>query len=226
MIKAAFKALGDLSSPALRAILFKAFGLTILLFAGLLIGVEVLISILITLPWPWAETLIAVGGGLALAVAFFFLMAPVMAIFAGLFLDDVASLVETAHYPADPPGTPLTGSRAILMSLQFALVVLAVNLAVLPLVFTGLGAFALLGANAYLISREYFEMAAMRHMPVEEARLLRKQNTPQVFAAGLIPAALALIPIANIAAPLFATSYFVHLFKQVAASSAKNGKYR
>ncbi len=226
MISAAFKALGDLLSPALRAILFKAFGLTLLLFIAILIGVEILISILLMVPWPWAETLIAIGGGLVLAVAFIFLMAPVMAIFAGLFLDDVASRVEAAHYPADLPGTPLAAGRAILMSVQFAIVVIAVNLAVLPLVFTGLGAAALVAANAYLLSREYFEMVAMRHMPVEDARLLRQQNTPRVFMAGLIPAAMALVPVINIAAPLFATAYFVHIFKQVAASSANTGRYR
>lgn len=226
MFAAVYKALGDLFSPPFRAILFKAFGLTLVLFVAMLIGVEVLISVLVTLPWPWAETIVAVGGGLALAIAFFFLMAPVMAIFAGLFLDDVAALVEATHYPAEAPGIPLAGTRAITMSLQFAIVVLAVNLAVLPLVFTGLGALALVAANAYLISREYFEMVAMRHMPVEDARLLRKQNTPRIFMAGLLPAAIALVPLVNVAVPLFATSYFVHIFKQVAASSASSGRYR
>ncbi len=226
MIAAAFKALGDVFSPALRTILWKALGLTLLLFIAVLIGVEILISVLVALPWPWAETLVAIGGGLVLAVAFFFLMAPVMAIFAGLFLDDVATRVETAHYPADRPGVPLVGTRAMVMSLQFAFIVLAVNLAVLPLVFTGLGAIALVAANAYLLGREYFEMVAMRHMEVEDARLVRRLNTPRIFMAGLIPAALALIPVVNIVVPLFAVSYFVHIFKQVMASSAKTGIYR
>ena len=132
MILAAFRALGDLFSPALRAILLKALGFTLLLFVAVLVCAQVLISILIVIPWPWAETLVAIGGGLVLFVAFFFLMAPVMAVFAGLFLNDVASRVEAAHYPADPPGTPMAGGRAIMMSVQFAIVVVAVNLAVLP----------------------------------------------------------------------------------------------
>jgi CysZ protein len=78
----------------------------------------------------------------------------------------------------------------------------------------------MLMANAFLLGREYFEMAAMRHMPPAEARKLRKENSPQIFIAGLLPALLALVPIVNLAVPLFATSYFVHLFKQVRASSA------
>ena len=181
MLLAAFKALGDVFSRALRVIILKALALTFLLFVAVLVGAQVLISILIVVPWPWAETLVAIGGGMALVAAFFFLMAPVMAIFAGLFLDEVASRVEAAHYPNDPPGTPISGGRAIVMSMQFAFVVVAVNLAALPLVFTGFGAAALVAANAYLLSREYFEMVAMRHMPEEDAKLLRKQNIQRIF---------------------------------------------
>lgn len=220
MITASFKALGDLLSPEFRSVLFKAVGLTLLLFIAVLVAVEVIISMLTLVPWPWAETVLAIGTGLLLVVAFFFLMAPVTAIFAGLFLDDVALRVETRHYPRDARGTPLTPARSIAIALQFAAIVLAVNLAILPLVFTGIGAAALVAANAYLIGREYFEMVAMRHMPVDEARLLRKENTPRIFAAGIVPALLSLVPVLNLAVPLFATSYFVHIFKQVRASSA------
>ena len=84
----------------------------------------------------------------------------------------------------------------------------------------GIGVIALVIANAYLLSREFFEMAAMRHMPAEEARALRKANAPAVFFAGLLPALLSFVPFANLLVPLFATSYFVHLFKPVRASSA------
>ena len=219
MITAAFKALGDLLSREFRSVLFKAIGMTLALFIAILIGVEVLLSYLVALPWPWAETLAGVGTFLVLLVAFFFMMAPVTAIFAGLYLDDIAGRVEAKHYPRDDRGVPLSGFRAAQTSLQFALVILAVNIAVLPLVFTGIGALALIAANTYLLSREFFEMIAMRHMAVDEARLLRRENTPRIFAAGLAPALLSMIPIVNLVVPLFATSYFTHILKQVQASS-------
>jgi len=220
MISAFFKALGDLLSAEFRSVLFKAVGLTLALFVALLVAVEIILSVLTLISWPWAETLLAIGTGLVLVVAFFFLMAPVTAIFAGLFLDDIALRVEARHYPQDARGTPLTIARSLVIALQFAAVVLAVNLAILPLVFTGIGAAVLIAANAYLIGREYFEMVAMRHMPIYEARELRKQNTPVIFVAGVIPAVLSLVPLLNLAVPLFATSYFVHIFKRVQASSA------
>ncbi len=219
MISSAFKALGDLLSRDFRSVLFKAIGMTLALFIAILVGVEVLLSTLTLIPWAWAQTLAAIGAGLGLLVAFFFMMSPVTAIFAGLYLDSIAAKVEERHYPSHPAGTPLSTFRAISTSLQFALVILLVNLAVLPLVFTGIGVVALVVANAYLLSREYFEMVAMRHMDVEEARAFRRENTPQVFAAGLVPALLSIIPVVNLVVPLFATSFFVHIFKRVRASS-------
>lgn len=217
---ASFKALGDLISPEFRTVLLKALGMTIALFIAILIGVEVLLVSLTQFTWPWADWVLEVGTGIALLVAFFFLMSPVTAAFAGLFLDQIADKVEERHYPWDPRGTPLPTSRAILLAVQFFLVVLLVNLAVLPVVFFGVGAVALIAANAYLLSREYFEMVAMRHMPVEEARQMRKENAPAIFFAGLVPAFFSLVPIVNLAVPLFATSYFTHIFKSVRASSA------
>ena len=116
-------------------------------------------------------------------------------------------------------GKPQPVLKSVLLALQFALLVLVVNLLALPLVFTGFGAIVLVIINAYLLSREYFEMAAMRFMAAEDAKDLRKDNAVTVFTAGFIPALLVLVPIANLIVPIFATSYFVHLFKQVQRSS-------
>ncbi len=220
MLKSAFRAFGDLFSPEFRSVLLKALGLTVVLFIAVLVISEMLIASFTHFSWPWADRLVEIGTGLALIVAFFFLMSPVTAAFAGLFLDQIAEKVEERHYPWDPRGTPLPVGRAVLISIQFFIVLLLVNLAVLPMVFFGVGAFVLVAANAYLIGREYFEMVAMRHMPVEEAKILRKENSPTVFIAALLPAMMSLVPFLNLAVPLFSTAYFTHLFKSVQASSA------
>lgn len=219
MIKAAFRALGDLVSPDFRSILWKAMGLTLLLFVGLFAAVQFAFWFLTLVPWPWLETLMAVGAGLGLVAAFFFLMAPVTAMFAGLYLDVVAEKVERKHYAHEAAGVALPAIKGVLLAVQFGLLVLAVNILALPLVFTGFGAIALVMINAYLLSREYFELAAMRVMPVAEARELRRDNAIAVFAAGFLPALLSMVPVLNLTVPLFATSYFVHLFRQAKASS-------
>jgi CysZ protein len=142
-------------------------------------------------------------------------MAPVMALFAGLYLDDIADLVERRDYPQHPPGTPLPTTQAILTGVRFGLLVLVVTLALLPTLLLGIGAVAMVLANAYLLGREYFEMVAARHMPADEARRLRKENAPRVLAAGFIPAFLVVVPFVNIITPIFSTIYFVHIFKQI-----------
>ena len=219
MITAAFRALGDLLSPEFRSVLFKAFGLTIALFIAILVAVEVIVFALTQFSWPWADYALAIGTGALLLASFFFLMSPVTAAFAGLFLDQIAAKVEQRHYSADRPGISLPPVKAVVTAVEFAIVVLLVNLAVLPVVIFGVGAVALVVANAYLLSREYFEMIAMRHMPTDEARQMRRENAVPVFLSGVLPALLSLVPVVNLAVPLFCTSYFVHLFKSVRVSS-------
>lgn len=219
MLTAAFRAFGDLLSAEFRGILVRAVSLTLLLFIAVFAAVEALLWTVQLTPWTWAEPIVAVATAFGLFLAFFFLMAPVAALFAGIYLDRIADLVEARHYPADPPGRALPAAKALLTGVRFGLIVLAVNLAVLPTLLFGIGALALVLANAYLLSREYFEMAAMRHMAAEDARQLRRDLSPQILAAGFVPAILALVPLASLLVPLFATSYFVHLFKQLRRSS-------
>jgi CysZ protein len=123
------------------------------------------------------------------------------------------------HYPNELEGKALSTFKALGFSVQFGLLVLAINILALPLVFTGFGAIVLVVINAYLLSREYFEMAAMRFMEPQEAKDFRKENGAAVFVAGFIPAVMTLVPIVNLTVPLFSTSYFVHLFKQAKRSS-------
>ena len=217
MIASTFRAARDVLSPEFRSILWKAIGLTLLVFIGVMATLWIGREALLVLPWVWLDEVIAGAASLVLLVIFFFLMAPVTAIFAGLFLDTAADIVEVNHYPHDPKGNPPSAWSSALMGLQFGLLVLAVNILVLPTVFFGIGVAIMLTANAYLLGREYFTMVAMRHMPARQAARLRKANSGRVWAAGLVPAGLALIPFLNILVPLFSTSYFVHIFKRINA---------
>jgi CysZ protein len=217
MLDAALRSLRDVLSRDFRGILWKALGLTLLLFVAIFVAVEMLLSMFAGVPWPWLTTVLSIITGLGLIAAFFFVMAPVTAMFAGIFLDQVAERIERRDYPQDPAGTPLPVSKSIMMGLQFALLVLVVNLATLPTFFLGIGAAAMVGANAYLLGREYFTMVGARHMDIREAAELRRDNAARVFAAGLIPAGLAVIPLVNVLVPIFSTAYFVHIFKMIAA---------
>jgi uncharacterized protein involved in cysteine biosynthesis len=105
----------------------------------------------------------------------------------------------------------------LLEGIKIALVALAVYLCALPfLFFAGLGVVILFLANAYLLSREYFELAAMRFRPPAEAKTMRRQHAAYVFLAGLVIALFVSIPLLNLAAPIFAMAYMVHIHKLLA----------
>ena len=88
---------------------------------------------------------------------------------------------------------------AIGVGLQFFVAVLVVNLiALLLLLVPGVNLIAFYVGNGYLLGREYFEMVAMRHLPAEEARRLRKAHMGYVSLCGLIIAGLASVPILNL----------------------------
>jgi CysZ protein len=218
MIGAALIAARDVLSRPFRAVLWKSMALSILLFMSLLLASEFALSYLEFARYRWLEPVIAVTAGAGLFLAFIVLAAPVTALFAGFFLDHIAALVERTHYAADPPGKPLPAAQSLLTSLRFALTVLFVNLLAMPFLLFGIGLIAMLLANAYLLSREYFEMAGHRHLPPRKVADLRRLHAHRLFLAGLLPAAMMLIPFANLFVPLFATAYFTHIFKSIAAS--------
>jgi CysZ protein len=71
--------------------------------------------------------------------------------------------------------------------------------------------------NAYLLSREFFEFAAMRYHAPEQARQLRSRHGTTVFIAGLVIAAFLAVPLLNILTPLFAAGLMVHLHQMIVA---------
>lgn len=224
MIDAAALALRDILSPPFRGVLFKSLALTIGLLLALWIGVQWLLARFVELPWAWLETGISILAGFGLLVGLAFLVAPVTTLFAGIFLDDIAEVVEHAHYPHEPAGRALPIGRALVTSAQFLAIVLLVNAIALPLVLlVGFGVVIFLVANAFLLGREYFQLAALRFHDAATARALRARHSARIFAAGLIIAAFLAVPFMNLLGPLFATAFMVHMHERIAAAERRPG---
>lgn len=219
MLSAAGQAFRDIFTPPFRAVLLKCVGFTIALLALLIVGIEWTFSYFVQ--WPdWIETSIEWLGGLALVVGSIFLIPPVTSLIAGLYLDDIAALVEREHYPADPPGRELPTLQALGVALRFFFVVLLVSLvALFLLLIPGVNLIAFYLGNGYLLGREYFELAAMRHLPPAEVKNLRRANRLTVFLSGLVIAAIASVPILNLITPIFATGFMVRMYKSLARSA-------
>ncbi|MBW8299139.1 MAG: sulfate transporter family protein [Hydrogenophaga sp.] len=229
ILDAAGLALRNLFAPETRSVFWKVIGLTLLVLAGLWFALrETFVAY--AMPWvdalmpgmpEWAGWLTFIFGifasiGLALALAL--LLSSVTAIIAGLFLDDVAEVIETRDYPADRPGTAMPIGAAMLSSLKFFGIVLVGNIiALMLLLVPGINIVAFFLVNGYLLGREFFEFAAMRFRSPDEARLFRSRHSGTVFAAGLVISAFLAIPILNLLTPLFAAGLMVHLHKLLSA---------
>jgi len=219
MLAAAGQAFEELFSPPFRAVLLKCVGFTLVLLAGLIVALQLAFTYFVV--WPdWIETTIQWLGGLAMVAASIFLIPPVTSLIAGLYLDDIAELVERNTFPADAPGRALPVGTSALLAVKFFFVVLAVNLiALFLLLIPGVNLIAFYVGNGYLLGREYFELAAMRHVSAKDAKRLRKANRLKVLLCGLVIAAVASVPILNLVTPLFATGFMVRMFKRMAAKA-------
>ena len=217
MFEAAIQAFGETFSPPLRKILFKSLGLALLLLVVLGMVLQGVITHLVTLPYPF-DTALAIISALGLIAGAVYLVPPITSLVASLFFDDIADQVERRNFPNDAPGKALPIATSTMLSIRFFGLVLLVNLvALLLLIIPGVNLIAFFVANAYLLGREYFELAAMRFRPIAEARALRKENAVRVFLYGMVIAAIVFVPILNLITPVFATAFMVRMHKRIAA---------
>ena len=231
MLDAAFKALAQMLTPPFRSILLKSAGLAIVVLIVIGILLDRLLAWLTGTGGQWVEGtlgssmhypvsilgwLLTFAVALGIFVGAIFLMPAVTSLTASFFADEIAERVEKEHYLADPPGQALPVVRAAIEGLKIAILSLIVYLCALPFLFFGIGAVIFFFATAYLLGREYFELAAMRFHPVDEAKAIRRAHRGTVFAAGCFIAAFVSIPIVNLATPLFGVAFMVHMHKRLA----------
>jgi len=231
MLAAAGKALVQMFSPPFRRVLAKAIGLALLLIVLIGIGLHRALAALAaygaaavtgidaSAHWGWNIFIwfMSFAAGLGIFAGAVFLMPAVTAFVGSFFVDEIAEAVERSHYPNDQPGHALPLWRALIEGLNTALLTIVVYLCAAPLLLVaGLGFVIMFLANAYLLGREYFLLAAMRFRPPAEAKELRRAHRGTVFMAGMLIALFVLIPLLNLAAPLFATALMVHMHKRLA----------
>ncbi|QAU44038.1 sulfate transporter family protein [Bradyrhizobium guangzhouense] len=231
MLDAAVKALSQMMSPPMRSILWRSIGLALVLIVVLAIGLQRLLSWFATYGEVWLEGLlgpgwhsslevlawiISIAAGFGVVFGSVFLMPAITSLVASFFVDDVADIVEREYYPAERPGTALPFNQAMLEGIKTALLTILVYLAALPLVFlAGAGFLIFFLAAAWLLGREYFELAAMRFRSPEDAKAMRRDNAATIFTAGLFIAAFVSIPVVNLATPIFGMAFMVHMHKRL-----------
>ncbi len=225
IFSAFFRAVGQMGDPRFRRVLFLGIALTIALliaaYAGLLWLIEALTGESTTLPIvgevTWLGDLLGWGSALLMIGLSVFLMVPVASAITSMFLETVAQAVEDRHYPNLPqvPGTPL--GDAIRDTLNFLGVLILANLLAIFLyvLFPPAALFIFWAMNGFLLSREYFTLAAMRRIGREGARKLRSQHSATIWVAGTLMAIPLSIPLVNLLIPILGAATFTHIFHGV-----------
>ncbi len=215
------KAFGQLTDRAVLCVVAKSVALTVLVF--------------VVLGWALYAGLVEAfaraglageaGGfaGAAAAVliaglAFWFLFRVVALAVLQFFADEIVEAVEARHYPeACAQARHLPFRRDLANSLRGIGRTLAVNALALPLavvlMFTGIGtAVVFLGVNAWLLGRELTDMAWLRHCgDADGAERDNPVAKGQRIALGAVIAAIMLVPIANVLAPILGAAAGTHL---------------
>ncbi len=132
------------------------------------------------------------------------------------FADEIVAAVEARHYPAAGRlARRLPLAREAANAGKGIARALAVNAVALPIAlalwFTGIGpAIIFLGANAVLLGRELTDMTWLRHVPPGAGAPHPVPRIEQII-LGAIIAALMLVPLVNLAAPLVGAAAGAHL---------------
>lgn len=226
-----FKACGQLTDRRFLRVLLMGVGLALcLLFAvyGMFLWtLDWMLPETITLPGEieirWVDDLLSFTSVLIMLFLSVFLMVPVASLFTGLFLDDVANAVESRHYPHLPASRRVSFGAALVESINFFGVLIAVNIVAL-LLYVFVGPFAPLMfwmVNGYLLGREYFQMIAMRRVGKKEAKAARKRHRWAILAAGTLMAAPLSIPLINLLIPILGVATFTHLYHRLEGARAQ-----
>ena len=212
------KAANLLFDRAFSGVVVKSLLLTILLYAVLFALALYGVHHLPQLGAPWVNAALDLITPVLFVLLPFFLGAPVAAFFASLFLDDIARQVEARYYPADPKASGAPFGATALAGLRLAFFVVLADLLLLPVdvALPGISEIATILINGWLLGREYFEMAALRHVSHRAAEALRRRHAGRVFWAGTVLSLLTLVPLVNLFAPLFGAAFMVHLYKRTA----------
>ncbi len=220
------KALGQIDDAKFRGVLLRSLGLTLLLLAGFVYGVSWFLAWLLpdslTLPWIGEITFlddlgsgVGIGAGMILSV---FLMIPVASVFIGFFLDSVAAAVEAKHYPALPMVPAQSIWDTVLDSLRFLGVIVLANLLalILYLIFAPLAPVIFWTVNGFLLGREYFQLVALRRLPLKEANALRRRHFLAIWGAGILMAIPLTVPLLSLIVPILGVATFTHQFHRLA----------
>ena len=214
MFDAYLKAVGQLADPAVRRVAWLSIGVAGAVFAALWTAIGAGLANTAFFEHAWLEWVVDALGGLATLLLTWLLFPGVVSAVVGVLLERVVSAVEARHYPHLTPARGVSALAGVVSAVRFLALVVAVNLGLMVFLFVPpVFPFVFYGANGYLLSREYFELVALRRTDRDTARAVRRAHRGTLFATGVIAAFALTVPVVNLLAPVVVTAAMVHLFE-------------
>lgn len=218
-------AVKQLPDPRFRSVLLRSLGGALILYIGLYILAGWGLAHLAMFDIGWLDTTISALGGVVVFVVSLLLFPTISVILMSLMLDDVVAAVEEKHYPGLPPARQQKIKEMVWVAIRFALVALAINLVAMPfyiaLMIVGFGIILFYLINSYMLSREYFEMVALRRLTPAEVDRLRRSNRGKIWLFGIPLTFLSTLPLVNLVAPLISVAAMTHLVAAIAPDFRK-----
>ena len=214
MLRALSKGISQLQDPGTRKFVWISIFTALITFFVLWSSIGYLLAATAVFDIGWLESIVDYLGIFATALFTWFLFPGVVTAVIGLFLDKIVDAVEALHYPHLAPADGQPFVESLVGILKFFATLVLVNIVVLLFLFIPpLFPFVFYAANGYLLSREYFELVALRRMSQQEARALRKSVSTRLLIFGAGMAFMLTVPIINLLVPLVAAATMVHLFE-------------
>ena len=225
MIRAFELAIRQLGDPKLRGVIWQSLLLSLVLQAALVVLAWYSLQSFATFKWGWLNDIVHWLGGGALSVLSLLLFPACFGIVISIFLEKIADIVESKHYPELGPARGIPIWTGIWSGIVFLLTVLAVNLVMLPfyiiaLFVAGLGILLFYAVNGWLAGREYYEQVALRRMDRPEVKAWRRANSGTLWLAGAITVFIGTIPIVNLIAPVVGVAAMVHVARTLRPPAA------
>lgn len=205
-------AFGVLREPFAWGVLLVGLVGTLLVFAGVACLAWWLVG---GLDWfaksRWDDWLIGGVGSILMLVVGWFTFPLIVTAMTGAFLEPLADRIERRHYPSAPIPRNVPLGEQIHSSLRVLMRGIGWNLLALPVYFIPLlNVVVYVMLNSFLLSREYFQVVAVRHVSLAEAKDLYRAHRKEMLRGGLTLSLLFVIPVVNLCAPLLATAWMVH----------------
>jgi CysZ protein len=213
LIVSLFSAMRSLLSPGMFGLLVLTITTTIASLLGF-VGITTAICEWFT-SHGHGSTYLPFVGALGSGILAWFLFPGIMPIVVYFFNNRIASTIEQRNYPATPVHVPSFWSE-LWHDARFSVLTVVLNILALPLyLFPVINLVLFYVLNGYLLGREFFVMAARRHIPINEAEAMRKRHARPIMLAGMLLTVLATIPVVNLFAPLWGIAVMVHMYHRL-----------